>query len=219
MIYSPRQRIMVNYLYEKENKQNQIQSGEAFINHFISSEKKEDTKENIVTRRYRFFSSKKIAFKRVDEFFEVLDDLSEHKIIDVFKNPEKTHNIKFILKEPQKGKRDFTEFHEIFDEYITAYFEIIDQRKFDKFMKQKYLHDFEYQEKRFKDIHIWLAKILITLGIASFLISFIMDLWKCNNSQKIFIDNKSLSSDTLNVKINNSFKTKTDSIMFHNNKQ
>ena len=211
MIYSPRQRIMVNYLYDVNNVKTRILTGEAFINHFISSEKKEDTKENIITQRYRFFPSKKVAFKRVNEFFEVLDDLSEHKIIDVHKNPDKKHIIKFILKEPRKEEKDFTEFHEIFDEYITAHFEIIDQLKFDRFIKQKYLHDFEYQDKRFKDIHIWLAKILIALGIASFLMSFFIDLWKCNNSQKISIENKSLSSDTLNVKINNPIIIETDS--------
>lgn len=212
MIYSPRQRIMVNYLYDKDNLKYRITRGEDFIHHFITSNEKTDTRENKVVQKYRFFSDKKIALKRVNEFFEVLDDLTKNKIIDVHKRPEEKHNIKFILSEPQKEKRDFIEFNEIFDEYVNADFEIIDKRKFDRFMKQKYLHDFDYQDKRFKEIHIGLAKILMIITIITFIISTIIGIKQCSSPQKIIIENKSLSKDILDVHINKPIITEIDSL-------
>jgi len=217
MIYSPRQRVMADYLNSKDAKY-RIMNGEDFIHHFITSNHDKDIKKKTIVQRYRYFDSKKIAFKIVDEFFEVLDDLSEQKIIDIHKNPDETHNIKFILKEPQQNERDFTEFHELFDEYITAHFEIIDQLKFDRFIKQKYLHDLNYQEKRFKDIHIWLAKILMIITIITFIISTAIGIKQCCTPQKVIIENKSLSKDTLNVKLNNILETKIDSLKLQKKK-
>lgn len=170
MDFKPDQIIMIKYLYVKDTNC-QIRNGKDFIRYFITSNIKTDTHLNEITQEYIFFDNKTEAITKVNDFFEVLEDLN--RIISVTKYPDEKPKVKFILKEPGKEECEFTEFYNLFYEYYTANFEIIDQKKFDRFVKQGYIHDMKYLylqslKKRFSFIDI----IMILLAIIGIIVTF-----------------------------------------------
>lgn len=169
MIYSPIQKTMAKYLNSDDPKCLVI-NGKDFIYHFITSNFKSDTKLNKTIQEYAFFEDKNHALDRANDFFEVLGDLSKHKIIKINKDSNRKHIIKFILKEPQQNEHDFIEFHELFDEYVTADFDIIDQNKFDRFIKQNFIHDKEFTILKIKKRNkLYTTLCLIVGGIGALL--------------------------------------------------
>jgi len=179
----------------------QITRGHHFIRYYISSKRSEkDNNVVIVSHHWK-------ALKNTREFIQVLDDLMEYKIIDVIKHPEEQFPIRFVFHDNQD--KEYEELYSEIKDYLTASIVILEQNEFDKFVKQKCMHNDEYQEYRFKKIHICLAKVTMLMLFLTLIFSSFFSYYQTKKLESVTI--KSICSDTLNVSIRDNPTFKPDS--------
>ena len=166
MIYSWSQKTMVNCIDSKDANW-KIADGKNFVKNFLQPKILETKIRGKIEILDFIIPNKFTAIDTTNEFIEVLNDLSAHKMIKIFEKPDEKHNLIFKLKEPNKAECDFPELHNLLDKYITSNIDIIDQKKLTRFIKQKYIHDENFKPKKIDWLKVFGIFIAIIGTIAT----------------------------------------------------
>jgi hypothetical protein len=197
MIYSIEQKLIAEQIYNED-----IRWGKDFIKN-ITSIKKEDREKDKPKRIHFYFSSKSQAFRKAKLFIETLNDLASQKLIIIHEHPDRKSILNFILKEPQKDERVFTEFHDFFDDYLNLEIQIL-PNPLKSFINRDFLTETEHKEKKFIQIHIYVAYFAIFTSLLTLVSTFVRDCHNINYPQKVIIEGSNATqTDTLKIEITN----------------